>query len=33
MNKFTVRVLAAAALAAVIALPASAASVVNVYVG
>ena len=33
MNKFTVRLLAAAALAAVTALPASAASVVNVYVG
>ncbi len=33
MNKFTVRLLAAVALAAVIALPASAASVVNVYVG
>ena len=33
MNKFTVRWLAAAALLAVTALPASAASVVNVYVG
>ena len=33
MNKFTVRCLAAAALLAVTALPASAASVVNVYLG
>ncbi len=33
MNKFTVRLLAAAVLATVIALPASAAGVVNVYVG